>query len=79
MQYRILVGGESTETDFSGDSSFNWVEQRLFKPLGSRGFRGECTSLTRARVLGIPYLHKEEFQVLARCDLIRREEVEHVT
>ena len=33
----------------------------------------ECTSLAGARVLGMPHLHKEEFQVLQ--DLIKREEV----
>jgi hypothetical protein len=39
--------------------------QRLFQTLGvSRGYQGECILLGRARVLGMPNLHKEEFQLL---------------
>lgn len=45
----------------------------FFKPLGSdERFGG---TVARAKVLGMPYLHEEEFQVLARHDLIRRSEV----
>lgn len=36
---------------------------------------GVSLSLARAKVLGTPYLHREEFQVLVGHHLIRREEV----
>lgn len=39
-----------------------------------RSFQGKCPSLAVAEVLEIPYLHKEQFQVLAGHDLIRRED-----
>lgn len=64
-------------------SQFNWgweEKQRLLKPVGSgRGFQSECTSLAGANVLGMPYLHEEEFQVLTGHDLVRREAVYPVT
>jgi hypothetical protein len=59
------AGMSFKRTDSQRQDTVRWLilmgvgEQRLFKPL-----RGEYTSLGRSIVLGVPHLHKEEFQVL---------------
>ena len=60
---------------------FIWGGQGLDINLGEwEGlFRVKVNHWLEYKALGMPYLHEEESQVLAKCDLIRREEVEPVT
>ena len=62
----MSVGRTDSPEAASVRQSILMGEQRLLKTFGGvrRGYQGECTSLARARVLGMPHLHKEEFQVL---------------
>lgn len=55
-----LSGGSFSET-----AHFNRGNQGYLNLWGvNRGYLSESTSLARARVLGMPHLHKEKFQLL---------------